>query len=78
MKIKILQDGLYNDITRSSVQCKAGDELDTGPAYANVLVNDGFAEHIEEIEPEPTRKARKTGKNKDARAESKTPNLFIG
>jgi hypothetical protein len=51
MKIKILNDGIYNNAGRSAVEVEAGAEFDTSPGYAAVLVNDGLAEYIEGEEP---------------------------
>ena len=62
MKIKILKDGLYNGLDRRAVECKAGDELHTTPAYGALLASDGLAEIIEE---EPVVKSPKKRQRKE-------------
>lgn len=75
MKIKILQDGLYNGLDRRAVDCKAGDELETSPAYGALLVEDGLAEIIEE---EPAVKAPKKRQRREKDTGRKpAPNPFM-
>jgi hypothetical protein len=50
MRIRVLQDGPYNDADYKAKDCRAGDELETGDAYGTLLVAKGLAE---ELPPEP-------------------------
>ncbi len=81
MKIKILKDGLYANNNRKAQECQAGEELETGNAYARSLIEDGFAEYIEQAElieaPKKSKTTRaKKEKERDSPAESVNP--FVG
>lgn len=80
MKIKIVKDGLYANIERRAQECKAGDELETGNAYAMSLVADGYAEFIESAEPEEAPKKARRGKKdlQAAQRAEKFVNPFAG
>lgn len=79
MKIKIVKDGLYANINRRAQECKAGEELETGNAYARSLVEDGYAEFMENAEPEETPKKTKPSRSKREKAvPEKNINPFVG
>lgn len=79
MKIRILKDGLYANINRRAQECKAGEEFETGNAYAGSLVEDGYAEFGENSEPEETPKKTKPGRSKKEKATPEKPsNPFVG
>lgn len=79
MKIKIVKDGLYANINRRAQECKAGEELETGNAYARSLVEDGYAEFGENSEPEETPKKVKSSRSKKEKAAPEKPsNPFVG
>lgn len=79
MKIKIVKDGLYANINRRAQECKAGEELETGNAYARSLIEDGYAEFMENAEPEEAPKKAKTSRNKKEKAApEKFSNPFVG
>jgi len=79
MKIKIMKDGLYANINRRAQECKAGEELETGNAYARSLVEDGYAEFMENAEPaEAPKKAKPSRSKKEKASPEKFSNPFVG
>lgn len=79
MKIKIVKDGLYANINLRAQDCKAGEEFETGNAYARSLVESGYAEFIEGVEiEEAPKKARASRGKKEKAAPEKTINPFVG
>jgi hypothetical protein len=83
MKLKILQDGPYNGKDGRVIDCRAGDEIQTSPAYGQSLVDSGYAECTEDDEPIETPKKR-SGKNSGGKKGSKNAspaspfNPFVG
>ena len=79
MKIKILKDGLYANNNRKAQECQAGEELETGNAYARSLIDDGYAEQVESVEPEAApKKAKTTRAKKEKDGPEKFVNPFVG
>lgn len=81
MKVKIIKDGKYANQALRAQECKAGAELETGAAYARSLVEDGYAEYVEELPQDEPKKARsKRGANQKERPQAAEPsaNPFVG
>lgn len=73
MKIRILQEGRYNNLARKAQTCKPGDELETATGYAESLIADGLAEVIEiEETPAPEASKKRAGGRKPKK-EAETP-----
>ena len=80
MKIRIVQDGLYANLNRRAQECQAGDVLETGAAYAQSLVEDGYAEYLDDaspVEDAPKKAKARTKKEKNAKSDGFS-NPFIG
>ena len=65
MKVRILKAGRYMGENLKAVECAEGEELETREAYAQSLVDDGFAEPVEAAKAEKPKGKKKPAAKKD-------------
>jgi hypothetical protein len=78
MKLKILMAGPYNGTDGRAVECHAGDELITTPAYGQSLIDSGYAALLEVdefVDDTPKKRSKKSAKGA---APSRPGNPFVG
>jgi len=75
MKLKILVAGRYNNAQHRANNYDESDILETAPEYGSLLVDEGFAEEIQEDEPEPGEdvKEKKTPAARRSRSRANNP-----